>query len=74
MKNNCKKCGGEISSFSYGLCYVCEDKEEKMIFVAILVLCLFVFITIVGFRIVWAKYIYKDARCAFAECRIQVNP
>lgn len=29
---------------------------------------------VLGFRILWAKFVYHDMRCAFAECRIQVNP
>jgi len=27
-----------------------------------------------GLRYAWAKLVYHDARCMFAECRIQVNP
>jgi hypothetical protein len=29
---------------------------------------------VLGVRFIWAKFVYNDMRCAFAECRIQVNP
>lgn len=27
-----------------------------------------------GIRLIWAKFVYHDLRCAFAECRIEVSP
>lgn len=27
-----------------------------------------------GLKFVWAKFVYHDIRCVWAECRIQVNP
>lgn len=29
---------------------------------------------IVAVRMLWAKIVYHDSRCAWAECRITVNP
>lgn len=28
----------------------------------------------IAIRLAWAKWVYHDSRCAFAECRINVNP
>lgn len=29
-----------------------------------------ILVSVVAIRFVWAKYVYKDTRCAWAECRI----
>lgn len=46
------------------------NKDNLYITIVGIVAVLFVF----GIRWVYAKVVYHDARCMFAECRIQVNP
>lgn len=47
-----------------------ETNEVRDMIVTILV----IFLIVGGLRYVWAKAVYHDARCMWAECRINVNP
>lgn len=71
MKNKCTKCDKELASiYDWGYCYDCKKKKnrkEAWICVGIVILVLSV---IFGIRYAYAKIIYNDARCIFAECRI----
>lgn len=33
-----------------------------------------IFGVVIGIRLIYAKFIYNDMRCVFAECRINVSP
>lgn len=47
-----------------------DEHELRNYLIAMGILIVIVF----GLRVLWAKLIYGDMRCTFAECRIQVNP
>jgi len=75
MKNKCTKCDKELDSkYDWGLCYDCNKKKKKLEKRDAVIFFSIIIIFAVGMRIIWAKAVYKDSRCAFAECRIQVNP
>jgi len=74
-KSICPKCKEEFTPVGFysdvTLCYSCKSKEEtKAAIIAVVV----VILAIVSIRVLWAKFVYKDTRCAFAECRINVDP
>ena len=72
MFNRCIKCGEEAK---FGLtCYQCDKKEAKKEKIIIGVVLLIFLGPVIISHLVWAKVIYKDMRCAWAQCRIQVNP
>jgi len=80
MYIECKKCKKEMTQIeagklsNYGLCYDCSDKADNKLFWKQVAICVMGVVLIIGFRVLWAKVVYKDSRCAWAECRIQVNP
>lgn len=41
-----------------------NSSKEMIYFVVIAI------IVVLGLRLLWAKFIYNDMRCIFAECRI----
>lgn len=43
-----------------------NEHEVRDTIIALVVL----FVIILGVRLLWAKIVYKDFRCAFADCRI----
>ena len=80
MTKECYKCKKEMTfnEFSklsnFGLCYECSAKEDKKATWFWILTAVVVISVIMGVRILWAKIVYKDSRCAWAECRIQVDP
>lgn len=68
----CPKCKKEFTPFGFFVvdktfCYDCKWKEEFWTgFVVIVV----VLVIILGLRLTWAKLVYNDMRCFWAECRI----
>lgn len=71
MKNKCKECGKELSYFSTTLtCYDCEQKENIKL-VKFFGVVLFVLVVVfIGGKFLFAKVMYDDYKCAFANCRI----
>lgn len=69
MEQKCKKCGREYSKYSPWnvKCYYCTKKEERNAMIIVGVVALAV---VLGARLLWAKFVYHDFRCALAECRI----
>lgn len=66
----CKKHGEYQSTIFNPKCIKCEKEEER----GYIIFCICVFVVIVlvflGFRYLWAEYVYHDTRCIWAECRI----
>lgn len=49
-----------------------NNKKFDWGFMALCVLAILgITVIAIGFRYVWARYIYHDTRCTFAECRIE---
>jgi hypothetical protein len=46
-----------------------EHEVRNMVIVGIVLLGI-----VIGARYLWAKAVYQDTRCMWAECRINVNP
>lgn len=79
MREKCIKCGAGFSPVgsyirNFEQCYSCKQKEYDRNMRFIVTTIMLAIIVVFGVRMFWAKFIYQDARCAFAECRIQVNP
>lgn len=70
----CTECNKEITTIYSYKCTECEKKENRRMYIILSLILLFTVSIIIGVRIFWAKVVYKDARCAFAECRISVDP
>lgn len=51
-------------------CFVCKEKEDKWAVVITLSFLGLIVAVVLGVRIMWAKYVFDDYRCAFGECRI----
>ncbi len=51
-----------------------KTKENVKAAVLLSLIIIGVLAVLLGIRLVLAKVVYHDMRCAFAECRIQVNP
>lgn len=79
MNDICKKCGKEYTQWrsffikGQSLCFKCEEKEDRKTMWLYVGLTAFVFLSVFGLRILWAKYVYNDYRCALSECRILKN-
>lgn len=66
---NCEK-HGEWDTFGNFRCPKCKeesDKWENYILAGIIVL---IFAAVIGLRLLYAKLVFHDMRCAWAECRI----
>lgn len=77
--NKCTNCNIELESkYDFGLCYICktkgERKQEKKAKIFWTLFFLIGISIVLGVRFFWAYAVYKDFRCTFVECRIQVNP
>jgi hypothetical protein len=46
------------------------DKEDKKFLIIGVLFVLFFILAVVGANLIQAKYIYKDMRCFWVECRI----
>jgi len=68
MTNICKK-HGEYQDWMFG-CPKCKDEQDRFEMKATAVLITMIILGVIGFRYIWAKYVYHDARCMWAECRI----
>jgi len=71
MKNTCHICGKEIS-FGFQ-CYKCKEKEDRGVMYFVIGTVLIFSLLIFGIRVMWAKYVFHDWRCALSECRIIKN-
>lgn len=71
MKNKCTKCGKELYTvYDFGLCYECSEKQDKFMTLLTFGGIILFFVILGGIRLLWAKFVYHDYRCAFGECRI----
>ena len=71
----CKKCGGKIEfNHNYGghahFCRKCREKKLRRENFTLMWIVIIGFIVIFGLRFIYAKVVYKDTRCIWAECRI----
>jgi len=72
----CKKCKKEFKQWrslylkGYELCHECDDKRIKKEWLVGSLAVVGVLLVIFGIRYAYAKIVYHDARCMFAECRI----
>ena len=73
MDNKCYRCGGNAGKYDV-ICYECEKKKKRKEAVVITIVAVLSIGFLVGVRLLWAKVVYKDMRCAWAECRIITNP
>jgi len=74
MNRLCIKCKKETINVYQTVCDACQKQEKKKETIGFILFCLGILAIFVTVRIVWAKIVYKDARCAWAECRINVDP
>lgn len=76
MKTRCPKCKVEFDRgyrFSYSsldLCGDCNDKKVRKEGILGIMAIIVGVTLIVGIRYFYAKVVYNDTRCIFAECRI----
>ena len=79
-KDKCKKCKKEYNQWrsiyvvGHELCSDCGDKRKRNELIVGIALVVLFLSAVVGVRMLWAEIVYKDSRCAFAECRINVDP
>ena len=69
MRNKCIKCGNETVNWTM-VCRDCEKREERNIFIGLIIFFVVFVGVIFGLRVLWANYVFNDWRCALSECRI----
>lgn len=64
------KCGNVLADWEIFNCSDCKIKEERDAILFAIGMIIIVFLFILSSRVLWAKWIYGDLRCAIVECRI----
>lgn len=68
MERICKR-GHKMSDWG-NTCIECKWREDKIAGWIIAGIIAFIFLAILGVKLLWAQYAYHDWRCTFSECRI----
>lgn len=70
MKQTCRKHGDYSDSIFSERCPKCESAEDRGFIYFCMAIFIVLFGIIFGLRYLWAKHVYHDTRCIWAECRI----